>query len=175
MKFVKKLRVNAPAGKVWKVFAHDFDRAYEWMASVPNSYGKANGKLFEGAKSAGRVCELNSDPKGLKAFEQFLDYDESKKTCTVRIDFVNTPIVFPVDHNAVRFSVVDIGENQSELTWAFGSQIKPWAFVIWPFIRIGFGVFIGQIAEELKYFVEHDAPHPRKVRAINKMATVSRA
>lgn len=107
------------------------------------------------------------------ASEQFLAYDDDAKTCTVRIDFRNTAALFPVDHNEIDFSIVDTGENQSEMTWVFRSEIKPWAYVIWPIIRLGFGVFVGQITQELKYFVEHDSPHPRKVRALAKQKSAA--
>ena len=52
MRFTKKMKVNASVDKVWTVFAHDFDNAYKWMASVPHSYAKANGEDFDGAQSA---------------------------------------------------------------------------------------------------------------------------
>jgi hypothetical protein len=168
MKFVKQATVNASAEKVWQVFARDFDHAYTWMASIPHSYAQPNGELFEGAESAGRVCQLSADGAGMKASEKFLAYDEDAKTCTVRIDFVNTPAVFPVHYNTVEFSIVDAGKDRSEMTWRFRSQIKPLAYLIWPLIRLGFGVFVGQILEELKYYVENDAPHPRKIKAMKK-------
>jgi carbon monoxide dehydrogenase subunit G len=168
MKFTKQADVNASADKVWKVFAHDFDNAHVWMASVPHSYAKTNGEEFEGAQSAGRVCELDSKPGSMQASERFLAYDEAKKTCTVRIDFVNPPFLFPIIHNTLEFSVVETGKGRSHMKWDFESRIKPLAYVIWPLIRIGFGVFVGQIAQELKHYLENDAPHPRKVKALAK-------
>ena len=175
MRFTKHTSVNATAAKVWKTFAHDFDTAHEWMASVPNSYGKANGDAFDGATSQGRVCELDGKSNGVKASEKFLDYDEKNKTCTIRIDFINTPFMFPVRYNQVTVSVVDVDNGRSEMTWAFRSQIKPLAYLIWPLLRIGFGVFVGQIIEELKHYVEHDTPHPRKLNALNKAKLPARA
>lgn len=169
MKFTKKRTVTASADKVWRVFADEFDDAYKWMASIPHSYGQPNGEQFDGAESAGRVCELNGDSKGLKASEKFLAYDQAAKTCTVRVDFLNTPVVFPVQYNTVNFSVVELGADESEVTWEFHSEIKTWAYLIWPLVRIGFGVFIGQIMDELKFYVENDAPHPRKIQAMSKV------
>ena len=60
----KQLKINAPAEKVWKVFAHDFDNAHIWMASVANSFGEEVGVQPEGSPTDGRICELNNDPKG---------------------------------------------------------------------------------------------------------------
>jgi len=174
MKFTKTTKIDASAEEVWATFAHGFDNAHEWMASVPRSYGKENGEWFEGATSAGRVCELQPDPSGLKASERFLAYDEAAKTCTVRIDFVDTPRVFPVHYNSLDFSVTDDPDGGSTTRWAFSSKIKPWAYVIWPVIRQGASVFVGQIGDELKHYVETGTPHPRKVAATDKASARAR-
>jgi hypothetical protein len=169
MRFVKQATVNASADQVWSIFAHDFDNAYKWMASIPHSYAQANGELFVGAESAGRVCELSPSGTGMKASEKFLAYDEATKTCTVRIDFVDTPLIFPVQYNTLDFKVTETGEQRSEMTWVFRSQIKPWAYLMWPLIRIGFGAGVGRIAEELKFYVENGTSHPRKVAAMKRL------
>jgi len=174
MRFVKKAAVHASAEKVWNTFARDFDNAYVWMASVPHSFAQANGSQFEGAQSCGRVCELDG-ANGVRASEKFLAYDEDNKTCTIRIDFVDTFIGFPLDHNMLAFSIVDTGDNESEMTWAFRSQLKPWAYLLWPFIRIVLGVFVGQIMAELQYFVENGTPHPRKIKAMKGAKRVAGA
>ncbi len=169
MKITKHVTIEASAEKVWKVFAHDFDQASEWMASVPNSYGKNLGKEFEGAKSSGRVCELDANPNGIKASESFLAYDEKNKSCTVDISLLNTPALVPILGNVLNFSVKDSGQNQSSVTWIITPKLKPFAYLLYPLIKFGLGLFIGQIIGELKYFVENGKPHPRKVKAIGKM------
>jgi hypothetical protein len=103
VKIIKKIEINASADKVWKVFAHDFDRASQWMSSVPNSYGEDVGERFEGAQSAGRVCELDGDPNGMKASESFLAYDDKARTCTVDIDLVDGPTLIPISGNVLDF------------------------------------------------------------------------
>ena len=104
VRFNKTMQVIASADKVWEVFAHGFNDAYKWMASVPKSYAQKNGELFEGAQSDGRVCELTTKENGIKASEQFLAYNEENKTATVRIDFVDTPRFFPVKFKSIRCS-----------------------------------------------------------------------
>jgi len=121
------------------------------------------------------VCELDSGPGGIKASEKFLAYSEEDQTCTVRVDFLGTPKLFPVDHNEVDFSVERLGDGQSEVTWRFRSTLKPWGLLIWPLIRVGFGIFIGQILDELKFYVENDRPHPRKVKALKKTPLANHA
>lgn len=174
MKFTKTTNIDASAEKVWEVFAHGFDDAYEWMASIPHSYGQDIGTRFEGARSAGRVCQLNADASGLKASEQFLAYDEEARRCTVRIDFVDTPRVFPVHYNELNFAVVDNAAGGSTVTWGFSSKIKTWGYVMWPVLRAGAPRFVGQIAEELAHYVETGTPHPRKVTAMEKASSRTR-
>ena len=52
VQFTKRATVQATAQAVWKTFAHDFDNADVWMASVPHSYGKDNGEAFDRAQRA---------------------------------------------------------------------------------------------------------------------------
>ena len=136
--------------------------------SVNYSFAKNNGESFEGCQSDGRVCELSSDGKGIKASEQFLAYSEENKTATVRIDFLNTPSIFPVKFNTLDFSIKNIDGGTSEMTWKFRSDIKPLGYIIWPLLRIGFGKFIEDIMEELKFYVETGTPHPRKIKVMKK-------
>jgi hypothetical protein len=173
--FTKTATVNASADKVWEVFAHGFNDAYKWMASVPHSYAQSNGELFDGAHSDGRVCELTTKPDGIKASEQFLAYNEENKTATVKIDFVDTPSFFPVKFNTLDFSLEETADGQSKMTWKFRSTIKPLAFLMWPILRKGFGTFVEQIMEELKFYVENGTPHPRKIKALEKQKSKPKA
>jgi hypothetical protein len=160
--------IDAAGDKIWDVFAHDFDNAYKWMAGVPNSVGKDNGKQFEGASSTGRVCDLNHKPRGPKATESFLAYNEEEKSCTVLIEFLNTPIGFPLVQNVADFSLSERGENKSVVTFTVTSTLRPIGFILYPILKLGFRTFVKQIMQELKFYVENETPHPRKVKAINK-------
>ena len=143
------------------------------MSSIPNSHGKDFGKKFPGAHSSGRVCELNSDPKGIKAEELFLAYDEENKSCTIKIEFANTSVFFPIQYNVLNFSLREIAEHKTEVNWIVDSHLKPFAHLLYPIIRLGFGFFVQQILEELKYFAENGKPHPRKTKAVEKLSNVA--
>ena len=175
VKFTKKMTVSASKDKIWEVFAHDFNNAFNWMASVPKSYHQSNGELFSGAKTDGRVCELTTNSQGMKASEKFLAYDEAKQTATVKIDFVDTPTMFPVRYNMLEFSMNTISEGQTEMIWTFRSRIKPLAYIIYPLVRYQFSTFVFEIMEELKHYVENGTPHPRKVKALEKQKLRSNA
>jgi hypothetical protein len=163
----KKISINASSNAVWKIFATDFENAHIWMAGVPNSFGKELGKRHEGANSAGRVCELDSKANGLKAYETILNVDEKLKTMLVRITFKNAPFLIPIIANNADFNVTDTTEGKSEVVFTVTSELKPIAYLFFPLIKLGLGVFIKQIIEELKFYVENGTPHPRKLKAIS--------
>lgn len=73
------MKTKATANEVWKLFAHEFDHADQWMAAAPKSYSNGEGKLFDGAKSTGRIIEMKPDGSGMKASECFIEYDETGK------------------------------------------------------------------------------------------------
>ena len=174
MRITKNIKIDASADKVWKVFAHDFDRASEWMSSVPTTYGQDLGQRFDGAKSAGRVCELNGDPKGIKAKEYFLAYDEEARTCTIDIE-IDGPALLPIRGNVLDFSIEEDGPNRSIVHWDVTVKVKPLANLVYPLVKLGLSVLFGQVPEELKYFVENDAPHPRKLKATRKATAAQHA
>lgn len=41
---------------------------------------------------------------------------------------------------------------------AIKSKLKPFAYLLYPLVKLGLGVFVKQIVEELKYFAENGTP-----------------
>lgn len=173
MQLTKTTKMEATAHSVWDVFAHRFNDAQEWLSSVPRSYGQEREAALEGAPSAGRICELQPDGRGMKASERFVAYDETNRTCSVRVDFVDAPSVFPVHHASLDFSVVDDPDGGATATWAFGAKLKPWGYLMWPLLWKGFSTGWSQMCEELKHYVETGTPHPRKVAASKRASSAS--
>jgi hypothetical protein len=86
----------------------------------------------------------------------------------VRITFKNAPFVIPIIANNADFNVTDTADAKSEVVFTVTSELKPWAYLLFPLIKLGFGVFVSQIIEELKFYVENGTPHPRKLKALSK-------
>lgn len=173
MEVIKKTKIDATADHVWEVFAHRFNDADAWMASVPRSYGKENGASIEGAPSAGRICELRPDGTGMKASERFVAYDETAKTCSVHVEFVDAPQLFPLRHNSLDLSVVEDPDGGSTVTWVFGAKLEPWGYVMWPLLWRGMTVAWKQLCEEFEHYVVTGTPHPRKIAAIEKASAAA--
>ena len=174
MKLTKTTTIEATVDEVWDLFAHRFNDADQWMSSVPKSYGH-DGEPLNGASSAGRICELRPDGTGMKASERFIAYDEAAKTCSVHVDLIDAPRVFPIDHNSLDFSVVAASGGGATVTWEFGAKLRPWAYLMWPLLWKGMSVAWSQLCEEFKHYVETGTPHPRKVAAVKKASASAAA
>ena len=69
-----QITVNAPASKVWRVIAHEFDNIGEWSSAIAESKAMMDRPVPEGAMCGGRVCL--SPGLGADATEAFTYYDE---------------------------------------------------------------------------------------------------
>jgi hypothetical protein len=169
MKVTLNKTIDASADKVWKILAHDFDDAHVWMASIPNSYGKNLGKKFEGTQSTGRVCELDSKPNGIKAYETIEAYNEEDKTIKIRVNFKNAPLVFPFKFNLATFEVYSLDENRCRVLFKGKMTLTLMGYIMYPLLRLGFPKILKQVLDELKYFAENGKPHPKKSKAKAKL------
>ena len=61
----------------------------------------------------------------------------------------------------------------SRLLSEVGATLKPWAYVMWPVLRMGMFTAWNQLCEEFQHYVETGTPHPRKVAAIEKARSTS--
>lgn len=168
MKYTTTTKISASADDVWKVFAHRFDEADQWISSVARSYGTNRGEQFEGATTTGRICEFKPDGNGMKVFERFVAYDEAAKTSRVRVDFIDPPRMLPMQSLSLDFSVSDDADGGSTAVWGFGAEIKPLAKIMTPVLKRGMTKAWNELAEELACYVETGAPHPRKLAAVEK-------
>lgn len=173
MKLTKTTKLDATTHDVWNVFAHRFNDVDKWLSSVHRSYGQESGEKFVGATTSGRIIEMQPDGTGMKAAERFVAYDDAAKTCSVRVDFVDAPRAFPVDHASLDFSVVENPDGGSTATWAFGAKLKPWGYLMWPLLWMGFSGGWKQMCEEFKHYAETGTPHPRKVAATETASSAS--
>jgi hypothetical protein len=175
MKITKKIAINKSTEDVWKILAHNFDTASEWMSAIPRSYGAAVGDKIDGAPTEGRVCELDGSPTGIKAYEKILTYSEEEKNCTVDIELRNAPFIVPIKGNVVFMELIENGLNSCTAVWSISPKLKPLAHFFIPLVYVGLSVFVGQVLGELKYYAEEGKPHPRKIKATKKLELATNA
>lgn len=169
MKIRRSVIIESAPDQVWEVFAHDFESAGDWMASVPKTVGAEIGRRFEGAHSAGRVCDLTAGANPVQVSEQFLAYDEANKTCTIEVVPTRAPFLMPFRKNVVEVAVVEEGPGRTRMSWVLTSHLSLHTYLFYFLFMLAMWVFVGQIQEELKHFVETGTPHPRKVKAMKKL------
>lgn len=164
MKITKKININKPIDEVWKVLAHDFDKAYEWMASIPYSQEMTDGIIYESAPMVGRVCDLSTKPDGPIVEETITFYDETLHRMDVKVVPKNGKI--PVQQNQLEMTVNALNKNLTEVIWDADIELKTVGKFLYPVLKAGLSKSFVELLEELKYFVEQGVPHPRKMKKL---------
>ena len=160
-----QIKINAPAEKVWHIVAHEFADIGKWATAIPASSAVSTPPQFGDAPVAGRVCE--TAVSGFSAIqEQFTYYDEQAMKFGYRAINGNPAFLKNAENN---WQVNTVGFNQSEVTIRGLVELKSFPGVlVAPFMRIQLRRLGDQTIEELKYYIENDQPHPRKVKALQK-------
>jgi Polyketide cyclase / dehydrase and lipid transport len=158
--------INAPASKVWSVLAHEFDKIDRWSSGITESIAITDGSIPEGVAVSGRVCLSPKSSMGIdEVREDFTYYDEQ----SMRFGYKAADLPSFIKSAENNWSVRSLEENKSivefnavlEVGFLLGLLIQ----VLKPILLKSLG---GNTLEELKYYVENDEAHPRKLKAIQK-------
>lgn len=161
MEMTLKNTIDAPLPKVWDKLAIQFDRAADWMSLIPKSVEKVDGVTVDDAPMVGRVCDLTTKPDGPYVDETIVAYDEERHAFTVKVVPVGGKL--PIIQNLITFSLKDLGNNQTEMIWDSDIELKTVGKLLSPVLKKGLSKNLSEQMDELKYFVENNKPHPRKV------------
>jgi hypothetical protein len=160
--------ITAPADAVWEIVAHRFDRIGDWATAIPSSTPSptwAGGSSAAGAPVGGRVCQT-----GLRLVpevtETVVTYDETGRTLTYEAT-AGVPAFVTAARNQWRVTVLDgdrteIGFTaQLEVRGLLG-RLARW----WLLARVGRDG--RHVLADLKHYVEHGTPSPRKQRQLTR-------
>ena len=159
----KTIRVDAPADKVWRVLAHQFHDAAAWASALHHSGPREAGPTPGDAPFAqsGRACDTTLGPFR----ETIQHYDERAMTYGYTAEGDKMPFFVKSLQND--WTVTSDGPGRSTVTMALEARLLPvFAQLMGPVLKRQFDTVVAETTEELKYYVEHDAPHPRKVDAM---------
>lgn len=154
MKIIKRVRIDKSSAEVWKVVGEEFDQAYLWMSFVKHSFALDNKNAPSFSPVGGRVCRFGDDEKSAYAEEEITAFDPVSRTLTFNVYPKNTPAILPVRSNEVTIQVVSLGENQSEVIWTAIPDIKLWAILFTPLLKLAFGKGFKDVLKELKDYCE---------------------
>lgn len=163
MTIAKAITIDASAADVWQVVAHDFHKADQWASSVNHSTSRESGPVPEGCPldSAGRACNTSIGP----VREQIVHYDEAQRAFGYQAKADKMP--FFVKNLVNNWSVTEQNTNQSRVDMKLQVDLMPVIGTIMsPMMKLQMSKLLGEAVEELKFFVEHGKPHPRKVKAM---------
>ena len=158
-----ELTINAPASKVWHVLAHDFANIDVWSSGIETSRNISDVAIPEGATVGGRVC---SGGFGGDATEAFTYYDEAGMRFAYK---AVGELPWFINSGGNNWSVRATATNQSMVAFSAEMDLKFWPALVMFLLKPVFKKLLGtRTLEELKYFVEHDKPHPRKLKIQKK-------
>jgi hypothetical protein len=165
-----QITINASAEKVWRILAHEFGTVGDWASSIPTSKAITDIPAPEGAEVTGRVC-ATAVPGFAAVREIFTYYDEQ----SMRFGYEPTEgrpwFIKDAENHWVVHSLgpqTSLVESHAELDVA----LFPGVFLA-PLLKLLMGRVAAQFFEELKYYAEHDQPHPRKLTAQQKYMKAS--
>jgi Polyketide cyclase / dehydrase and lipid transport len=168
-KISKQFVITAPASAVWKVIGPGFANIGNWATAIPASTGlphqpPAAQNLLEVAPVAGRVCStgLAIAPQ---VTETLVTYDDASRSLTYEAagmpSFVttarNTWTVTPLDNDSC---IVNL-DAQFDTRGVVGTLAR-WAMLA------QLGRTSRQLRDDLRHFVEHGTPSPRKERQLQR-------
>ena len=160
-----QITINAPANTVWHLLAHDFANIGQWASSIPTSKANRTLPVPAGAGVGGRVCSTTVPGFG-DVEESMTSYDEG----SMRFAYQATQgRPWFLKHAENHWSVRSLGPQTSlvETRAEIAINTFPGVFLA-PLFRLQMARIGAQTLEELKYYVEHGQPHPRKLRALHK-------
>ena len=159
-KMSKQIEINAPAEKVWRIIAHEFDKMSRWSSDLHDTWAKKEGVAPEGAPVCGRVCYTHGFGGG-EVEEVFTYYNEQE----MQYGYKGTVLPKYINSAGNNWRVRSLGAERSVADFMAEVDLNPvLGVLVKPYLRI-----VGSRAlEELKYYAEQDKPHPRKIKAMQK-------
>lgn len=154
MKIYRTITIDRPADEIWKLIAHDFDKAELWMDPIPRSCAIGRGEGMNGAPMAGRICDLSKNPQGAKAKEVITYFSEAERKLTFEITPINMPAIVPMKKNVVTMSVKTLSDSRSEVTWLALPQLKLQDYLLYPLLRLALPMAYGKLLKGLKSYAE---------------------
>ena len=158
--------INAPADAVWAVVADRFDQIGDWATAVPASTPVAEPSAV-GAPVAGRVCHtgLRVAPE---VTETVVAYDDTARTLTYQAT-AGLPAFLATARNHWHVSALDDG--RSEVTFTGQVEVRGLlGRLAWWALLLQLRRTSRHFLADLKHYVEHGTPSPRKQRQQTRTA-----
>ncbi len=164
MKLTKQFTINASADRLWEIMGTQFADVSNWASGVYASQGHYQGDTPQGAPYSGRFCETSIGT--LK--EQILRYDDQNKIVSYDAKSKQLPFFVTNMENTWTFTPLAGGRCKGEMNMEV-SLLPVFNLIMGPLMKMRMSGVVNQTIEELAYFAENDAVHPRKLEAQQKL------
>lgn len=159
MRIETEVVVNRHAQAVWAVLGDQFGEAHLWGSALTHTQG-------HGRPIADQVCESRTcDVKGMgRIREQLLDFDAEQFVLEYE---VVEGFPFFVERGANRWTLVSEGETTTRVRSVATITTRGIVGMLMsPMLRLQMTGLMRGLLEELRHYVEHGSPHPRKLKAL---------
>jgi Polyketide cyclase / dehydrase and lipid transport len=159
--------IAAPADRVWRVVAHRFDSIGDWATAISASTAPGSAVATAGAPVAGRICDTGI-PAVPHVTETIVAYDEAARTLTYEAT-AGMPAFVALARNTWRVTPLD--DTRTVVSYAARLEVRGLVG------RLGRWWLLAQarrtgrhLLDDLKHYVEHGVPSPRKQRRTDRSA-----
>ncbi len=166
MKISKSVTVKKSAEDVWAVLGEDFVNAGKWMSGANHSF-EMKGENVTDSPACGRVCEIGASENPIIIDENIHFFNRQKMSFPLEVrPRENSKL--PLTKSITSFNVKKLNNSSCEVGCTANVTLKPFAILLLPLLKLGFGKSFGNLLEELQFYVENGTVHPRKAKALNK-------
>lgn len=159
MRIETEVVVNRPAQAVWAVLGNQFGEAHVWGSALIHTQG--HGRSIAPQVCESRTCHINGMGR---IRERLLDFDPDQFTLEYE---VVEGFPFFVVRGVNRWTLVAEGEMVTRVrSVATITTRGAVGMLMAPMLRLQMTSLMRRLLEELKHYVEHGSPHPRKVKAL---------
>ncbi|HEV8277293.1 MAG TPA: SRPBCC family protein [Streptosporangiaceae bacterium] len=159
--------IDAPPDAVWQVVAGRFDRIGEWATAIPASAACPGPRPVAGAPVPGRVCRTGVALVPAVT-ETIVAFDDAARTLTYEAT-AGMPSFVTLARN--RWQVTAEAGRRTRVSFAAELRVRGplgWLARWWLLAQVG---RTGRhLLDDLKHYVEHGTPSPRKRRHLDRAA-----
>ena len=164
MKIVMRTLIAADIEKVWEHIGPQYAHVGKWASAVYDSKAIKGSAVANTAPVAGRVCETSLGPFE----ERIVQYDQSSKSLAYQAKGKKMPFFVKLLQGSWQLSTLSSGKT--EVTMSLEAELLfPFSMLMGWIMKRQFSQVINETLEELKYFIEHNNVHARKLESLEKL------
>jgi hypothetical protein len=163
MKMPNKLKINAPADKIWALLHDDFLELHTWMASIVRTEEITGGKKLSNAPATGRRAYIFVSGGKTWMNETITGYDVAGKSMQLDTTLGGMSRFSPIHSFTSDIRVKDLGNDTSEVTWDSTAKVQYMGWLLYLAIKKSLSAGMLRNLEEIQHLVETGKAHPRKV------------